>query len=67
MRDLPVDSGVRFNVTCFGSGHKTLYGSGCVPYTAASERSAVAWMEQHVEANMGGTEVLATLTSIYKT
>ncbi|KAG2497307.1 hypothetical protein HYH03_004890 [Edaphochlamys debaryana] len=64
VRDLPVDSGVRFNVTCFGSSHKSLYDS-CRPYDSATEKQAVPWIQQHVQADMGGTEILATLKHVY--
>ncbi|PNH05173.1 von Willebrand factor A domain-containing protein 5A [Tetrabaena socialis] len=64
VRDLPVDSGVSFNVTCFGSAHKSLYDS-CRAYDAATEGQAVAWIQEHVEADMGGTEILDTLKHVY--
>lgn len=64
VKDLPANSGVRFNITCFGSGHTSLYGA-CRPYDAGTEEEAVAWIQKHVEADMGGTEILATLEHIY--
>ncbi|KAG2443262.1 hypothetical protein HYH02_009335 [Chlamydomonas schloesseri] len=64
VRDLPVDSGVRFNVTVFGSSHNSLYNS-CKPYDSKTEKEAVAWIQNKVHANLGGTEMLQTLESIY--
>ncbi|KAG2443277.1 hypothetical protein HYH02_009347 [Chlamydomonas schloesseri] len=64
VRDLPVDSGVRFNVTVFGSSHNSLYNS-CKPYDSKTEKEAVAWIQNKVHANLGGTEILATLQHIY--
>ncbi|KAG2492817.1 hypothetical protein HYH03_008975 [Edaphochlamys debaryana] len=64
VRDLPVDSGVKFNVTCFGSSYKSLYES-CRPYDGTTEKQAVEWIQNNVNADMGGTEILATLKHIY--
>ncbi len=64
MRDLPVDSGVRFNMTVFGSSHNSLYDS-CKPYDSKTEKEAVAWIQNKVHANLGGTEILSTLQHIY--
>ncbi|KAG2443276.1 hypothetical protein HYH02_009346 [Chlamydomonas schloesseri] len=60
VRDLPVDSGVRFNVTVFGSSHNSLYNS-CKPYDSKTEKEAVAWIQNKVHANLGGTEILSVL------
>eukprot|EP00198_Chlamydomonas_reinhardtii_P010883 XP_001700220.1 predicted protein [Chlamydomonas reinhardtii] len=64
VRDLPVDSGVRFNMTVFGSSHNSLY-SNCKPYDSKTEKEAVAWIQSKVHANLGGTEILGTMQHIY--
>ncbi|KXZ47715.1 hypothetical protein GPECTOR_33g597 [Gonium pectorale] len=64
VRDLPAGREVAFNVTCFGSNHKSLF-PACRPYDADSEREALSWIQKHVAADMGGTEILATLQHIY--
>ncbi|KAG2443413.1 hypothetical protein HXX76_001771 [Chlamydomonas incerta] len=64
VRDLPVDSGVRFNMTVFGSSHNSLYDS-CKPYDSKTEKEAVAWIQNKVHANLGGTEILGTMQHIY--
>ncbi len=64
VRDLPLGAGVKFNVTCFGSNHKSL-STQCMPYNANTEASAVAWIQANAEAKMGGTEILAVLEHVY--
>ncbi|KAG2443412.1 hypothetical protein HXX76_001770 [Chlamydomonas incerta] len=64
VRDLPVDGGVRFNMTVFGSSHNSLYDS-CKPYDSKTEKEAVAWIQNKVHANLGGTEILGTMQHIY--
>lgn len=48
-----------FNVICFGGRYKTLFPSSR-PFTDESLSEATRWLES-VEANLGGTEILAPL------
>eukprot|EP00197_Chlamydomonas_leiostraca_P001252 CAMPEP_0202885282 /NCGR_PEP_ID=MMETSP1391-20130828/41582_1 /ASSEMBLY_ACC=CAM_ASM_000867 /TAXON_ID=1034604 /ORGANISM="Chlamydomonas leiostraca, Strain SAG 11-49" /LENGTH=1167 /DNA_ID=CAMNT_0049568525 /DNA_START=90 /DNA_END=3594 /DNA_ORIENTATION=- len=66
IQDLPAGARVRFNVVAFGSGHKACFPE-CREYTADTRAQAVAWVQSNVHADMGGTEILATLQSVYAT
>lgn len=66
VKDLPAGAGTTFNVVLFGSTWRLMYPESR-PYDGATEKQAVTWIEANVDANMGGTEILATLQSFYGT
>ncbi len=49
----------------FGSSHQ-FWHPACLEYTASTEKQAVSWINTNVNANWGGTEILACLAAIYK-
>ena len=49
----------------FGSSHQMMY-PVCKPYSEATAAEAQAWVQQHVHANWGGTEIQAVLEAIYR-
>jgi hypothetical protein len=64
IKDLPVGRGLRFNVVAFGS-HHVMWRPTCALFDAASMAEAVTWVQQHVTAELGGTEILETFRAVY--
>ncbi|KAK9805053.1 hypothetical protein WJX73_007564 [Symbiochloris irregularis] len=66
VRDLPFNSGVFFNIVVFGSSHMSMWPSA-QQYNEGTEGEALRWIERHVHATLGGTDIQGTLRSIYDT
>eukprot|EP00798_Chlamydomonas_sp_ICE-L_P016553 gene16553-22782_t len=64
IKDLPVNSGLTFNIVMFGSNFKMMSPSA-QPCEESSVAAAVAWCNTHILSNMGGTEVHKALSAIY--
>jgi Ca-activated chloride channel homolog len=59
-----IEEGTRFNIVRFGSHFESLFPEPR-PYSEATLNTALAWT-QNMQADMGGTEILAPLQHIYK-
>lgn len=64
IKDLPCGRGIKFNVVAFGSSHIS-WNSSCQDFSADNMKRAVEWVQTHVHANLGGTEILSTFQSVY--
>ena len=57
-------AGIRFNAVLFGSTFVKMW-PALREYDATNEQEALTWLRQHECANMGGTEMLATIQDVY--
>ncbi|KAL3131752.1 hypothetical protein ABBQ38_007471 [Trebouxia sp. C0009 RCD-2024] len=63
VRDLPVNSGISFNLVVFGTCYRFM-SDKVVTYNESSEATALAWIKQNVNGHWGGTEIHATLQAV---
>ena len=63
MKSLPENS--RFNIIGFGSSFEKLFSESSVPYSQETLDRAMAHL-QNLQANLGGTELLAPLDAIFQ-
>ena len=63
MKSLPENS--RFNIIGFGSSFEKLFSESSVPYSQETLDRAMAHL-QNLQANLGGTELLAPLDAIFR-
>ena len=63
LRSIP--QGRRFNIWCFGSDHNSLWPSS-QDYSTQTLNSALTFVEQQFDSNMGGTNLLPALKAIIR-
>jgi len=64
VKDLPVNAHISLNVAVFGSSSSLMWPQS-KGYNEESQLEAVKWIQDNVNANYGGTEVLSVLQAVY--
>lgn len=58
------DAGISFNILLFGSSYRLMW-PNYQPYNKNAEQAALTWLDHNCHANLGGTELLSAMQSIY--